>query len=329
MALTGCLAAEMDHLWMHRFQDLRLSPPSPSIPSPPPTAQQPHPPSSLAFLDEPNCNSGSSTQQQQQQPPVTAAHHSLPLMHKDSPTTPAPGGGGSPSLDPLTVQEVDLERRCLGTLTDALRAVVQYAHSSYRVPISFQVKRFDRAQGQIWVKVSPEEVPEGYDLKYLLQHIKFYENIPRYARLLNVEDYKLKATCQYFLDLQSRPNNTREEGLTNNIGRLRETINRASKFVQEMSAVGIMDRDVVHQLGEALGRLHSLDLTVDKFCVFQQNRYEVLRMTHSWFSSPEKEQLAARQIHQQMSTILDDPDVARYILQVVAPRLGLVPLTAF
>lgn len=324
MALTGCLAAEMDHLWMHRFQDLRLSPPSPSLPSPPPP---PAPPGSLAFLDEPTCSSNSSQQQQQQQqqqqpPPVTA----LPLLRKDSPTA----GGPSPSPhDPLTVQEVDLERRCLGTLTDALRAVVQYAHSSYRVPISFQVKRFDRAQGQIWVKVSPEEVPEGYDLKYLLQHIKFYENIPRYARLLNVEDYKLKATCQYFLDLQSRPTSAREEGLANNIGRLRETISRASKFVQEMSAVGIMDRDVVHQLAEAQGKLHGLDITVDKFCVFQQNRYEVLRMTHSWFSNPEKEQIAARQIHQQMSSILDDPDVARYIIQVVAPRLGLVPLTAF
>lgn len=290
MALSGCLAAEMDHLWMHRFQDLRLSPPSPSLSSPPP-------PPSLAFLEE-------SVRQKEQIPT-----------------------GSCP--DPLTVQEVDLERRCLGTLTDALRAVVQYAHSSYRVPISFQVKRFDRAQGQIWVKVSPDEVPEGFDLKYLLQHIKFYENIPRYARLLNVEDYKLKATCQFFLDLQSRPSSAREEGLANNVGRLRETINRAAKFVQEMSAVGIMDRDVVRQLTEAQSKLHGLDATVDKFCMFQQNRHEVLRMTNSYFSNPEKEQIAARQIHQQMSTILDDPDVARYIIQVVAPRLGLAPLTAF
>lgn len=292
MALNGCLAAEMDHLWMHRFQDLRLSPPSPSISSPPP-------PTTLAYLEDPL--------------------HSHPKEHPPPGTFP----------DPLTVQEVDLERRCLGTLTDALRAVVQYAHSSYRVPISFQVKRFDRAQGQIWVKVSPDEVPEGFDLKYLLQHIKFYENIPRYARLLNVEDYKLKATCQYFLDLQSRPASAREEGLANNVGRLRETITRAIKFVQEMAAVGIMDRDVIQQLSDAQSKLHGLDITVDKFCTFQQNRHEVLRMTHSWFSNPEKEQIAARQVHQQMSTILDDPDVARYILQVVAPRLGLVPLTAF
>ena len=290
MALSGCLAAEMDHLWMHRFHDLRLSPPSPSISSPPP-------PSNVAFFEE-------------------AGRHKEQIQGVSLP-------------DPLTVQEVDLERRCLGTLTDALRAVVQYAHSSYRVPISFQVKRFDRAQGQIWVKVSPDEVPEGYDLKYLLQHIKFYENIPRYARLLNVEDYKLKATCQFFLDLQSRPCSAREEGLASNVGRLRETINRAAKFVQEMSAVGIMDRDVVRQLTEAQSKLHALDATVDKFCMFQQNRNEVLRMTSSFFSNPEKEQLAARQIHQQISTILDDPDVARYILQVVAPRLGLVPLTAF
>lgn len=232
-------------------------------------------------------------------------------------------------VDPLTVQEVDLERRTLGTLTDALRAVVLYAHSSYRVPISFQVKRFDRAQGQIWVKVSPDEVPEGYDLKYLLQHIKFYENIPRYARLLNLEDYKLKATCQYFLDLQSRSASVREEGLANDIGRLRETINRASKYVQEMASVGIMDRDVIHQLREAQTKLQGLHHTVDKFCTFQQNRHEVMKMTHSWFSNPEKEQLAARQVHQQMTNLLDDPDVAKYVLQVVGPRLGLVPLSAF
>lgn len=305
MALSGCLAAEMDHLWMHRFNDLRLSPPSPSLHSSPPPASSVASTPGLAFLEDP------------------AAGLHPPQQQKEQIAT------GPSSPDPLTVQEVDLERRCLGTLTDALRAVVQYAHSSYRVPISFQVKRFDRAQGQIWVKVSPDEVPEGFDLKYLLQHIKFYENIPRYARLLNVEDYKLKATCQYFLDLQSRPASSREEGLANNVGRLRETISRASKFVHEMSAVGIMDRDVVHQLTCAQSKFHGLDATVDKFCMFQQNRCEVLRMTHSWFSNPEKEQMAARQIHQQMSTILDDPDVARYVLQVVAPRLGLVPLTAF
>lgn len=288
MALNGCLAAEMEQIWMHRqFHDLRISPSSPTLTNTPP----------LSFLDEP------------------IQHHSKEQL-------------GS-LADPLTVQEVDLERRCLGTLTDALRAVVQYAHSSYRVPISFQVKRFDRAQGQIWVKVSPEEVPEGYDLKYLLQHIKFYENIPRYARLLNVEDYKLKATCQYFLDLQSRPASAREEGLSNDVGRLRETITRASKFVQEMVNVGIMDRDVIQQLSEAQKKLNMLNVTVDKYCTFQQNRHDVFRMMHAWYSNPEKQQVAARQIHQQMSSLLDDPDVARYILQVVGPRLGLTPLTAF
>ena len=288
MALSGCLAAEVDQLWLHRqLQNLRISPPSPPLTNSPP----------LSFLDEPVKSS----------PKVLCTSTS----------------------DPLMVQEVDLERRSLGTLTDAVRSVVQYAHSSYRVPISFQVKRFDRAQGQIWVKVSPEEVPEGYDLKYLLQHIKFYENIPRYARLLNVEDYKLKATCQYFLDLQSRPVSAREEGLANDIGRLRETINRASKFVQEMVSVGIMDRDVVQQLAEAQTKLNHLNATVDKFCTFQQNRHEMMRMTQSWYLDPEKQQVAARQIHQQMSTLLEDPDVARYIIQVVGPRLGIAPLTAF
>ena len=230
------------------------------------------------------------------------------------------------SFDPLTVQEIDLERRCLGTLTDALRAVVQYAHSSFRVPISFQVKRFDRAHGQIWVKVSPDEVPEGYDLKYLLQHIKFYENIPRYARLLNSEDYKLKATCQYFLDLQSRAASSREEGLSGDVGRLRDTISRASRFVQEMAKVGITDRDVVRQLADALTKLRDLSYAVDQYTRFQQKRQEVFRLTGNWY--PDKQQIAAREIHQQMINMLDDPDVVKYMLQVVGPRLGLLPVTA-
>ncbi len=285
---SSCLAAEVDHMWLHRqLQILRISPPSPPLTNSPP----------LSYLDEPS-------------------KHSYKVL-------------GHGTFDPLMVQEVDLERRCLGTLTDAVRSVVQYAHSSYRVPISFQVKRFDRAQGQIWVKVSPEEVPEGYDLKYLLQHIKFYENIPRYARLLNVEDYKLKATCQYFLDLQSRPVSAREEGLANDIGRLRETINRASKFVHEMVSVGIMDCDVVHQLSEAQTKLSTLNGTVDKFSTFQQNHHEMVRMTQTWYMDPEKQHHAARQIHQQMSTLLEDPDVARYIIQIVGPRLGIAPMTAF
>lgn len=230
------------------------------------------------------------------------------------------------SSDPLTVQEIDLERRCLGTLTDALRAVVQYAHSSFRVPISFQVKRFDRAHGQIWVKVSPDEVPEGYDLKYLLQHIKFYENIPRYARLLNSEDYKLKATCQYFLDLQSRAASSREEGLPGDVSRLRDTISRASRFVQEMSKVGITDRDVVRQLSDALTKLRDLSYAVDQYTRFHQKQQEVFRLTGSWY--PDKQQVAAREIHQQIITMLDDPDVVKYMLQVVGPRLGLLPVSA-
>ena len=61
-----------------------------------------------------------------------------------------------------------------GTLMDVLRAVISYAHSSYRVSISFQVKRFDKVHGQVWVKVNPDEVPAGYNLKYILQHITFY-----------------------------------------------------------------------------------------------------------------------------------------------------------
>ncbi len=293
MASSSCLAAEVDHLWLHRqLQVLRISPPSPPLTNSPP----------LSYLDEPT---------------------GLKNPSKSF------GSGTTTAMDPLMVQEVDLERRSLGTLTDAVRSVVQYAHSSYRVPISFQVKRFDRAQGQIWVKVSPEEVPEGYDLKYLLQHIKFYENIPRYARLLNVEDYKLKATCQYFLDLQSRPVSVREEGLANDIGRLRETINRASKFVHEMVSVGIMDRDVVYQLSEAQKKLSALNVTVDKFSAFQQNRHEMMRMNQSWYFDPEKQHHAARQIYQQMSSLLEDPDVARYVIQVVGPRLGLAPMTAF
>lgn len=282
--MNGCLSAEVEHLWLQRFTEMRISPPTPPLPSPPPSTGFP-------LLDD----------------------------HPSTVTYP----------DPLTVQEVDLERRCLGTLTDALRAIVQYAHSSFRVPISFQVKRFDRAQGQIWVKVSPDEVPEGFDLKYLLQHIKFYENIPRYARLLNTEDYKLKSTCQYFLDLQSRSASAREEGLANDVGRLRDTISRASRFVQEMSNVGIVDRDVVRQLTDAQNKLRDLNLAVDKFCAFQQNRHEVIRMTSSLFSNPERQQLAARQIHQQMSNLLDDPDVVKYVLQVVGPRLGLAPVSTF
>lgn len=294
MATSSCLAAEVDHMWLHRqLQLLRISPPSPPLTNSPPL--------STSYLDD--------------------------QAGKSSPKSPL--GSSNGSMDPLMVQEVDLERRCLGTLTDAVRSVVQYAHSSFRVPISFQVKRFDRAQGQIWVKVSPEEVPEGYDLKYLLQHIKFYENIPRYARLLNVEDYKLKATCQYFLDLQSRPVSAREEGLANDIGRLRETINRASKFVHEMISVGIMDRDVVHQLSEAQSKLGTLNITVDKFSMFQQNRHEMIRMSQTWCMEPEKQHHAARQIHQQMSGLLEDPDVAKYVIQVVGPRLGIAPMTAF
>jgi hypothetical protein len=101
------------------------------------------------------------------------------------------------------------------------------------------------------------------------------------------------------------------------------------KFVQEMSTVGIMDRDVIQSLSEAQAKLHMLDTTVDKYCLYQQNRHEMLRMSSTWYANPEKEQIAARQVHQQMSAIIDDPDVARYILQVVAPRLGLVPLNAF
>lgn len=227
------------------------------------------------------------------------------------------------TCDPLTVEEVDLVRRCLGTLTDCLRSVISYAHSSYKVPISFQVKRFDRAKGQIWVKVSPDEVPEGFDLKYLLQHIKFYENIPRYAELLNVEDYKLRGTCQYFLDFQSRAASQRSEINYGEFTQVRETISRTIKWVQEMLSVGISDRDVIQQLKEGIVKLRELNIAVEKFFAFQQNQNDLSRMTSSWF--PEKQQRAARSIHQQMQHILHDPEVVKYMLNVVGPRLGLVP----
>lgn len=227
------------------------------------------------------------------------------------------------SFDPLTVEETDLERRCLGTLTDALRVVICYAHSSYKIPISFQVKRFDRAHGQIWVKVSPEEVPEGFDLKYLLQHIKFYENIPRYAEMLGMDDYKLRGICQYFLDLQSKAVAPKSEDPLGEIGRVRETISRASKWVHDMMNVGITDRDVVQQLKGAQCKLRDCSAAVDKFSTFQQNQTELVRLSGGWF--PEKQQRAARSIHQQMLHLLDDPAVVKYMLHVVGPRLGLVP----
>ena len=225
--------------------------------------------------------------------------------------------------DPLTVEEIDLERRCLGTLTDCLRSVIAYAHSSYKVPISFQVKRFDRTHGQVWVKVNPDEVPEGFDLKYLLQHIKFYENIPRYAELLGVEDYKLRSTCQYFLDLQSKTASQKTEMSFGEVSRVRETISRSIKWVQEMMSIGINDRDVVLQLKEGVGRLRELTVAVDKFLVFQHNQSDAFRVTGSWF--PDKQQQAARSIHFQMQHLLQDPEVVKYMLTVVGPRLGLVP----
>jgi hypothetical protein len=225
--------------------------------------------------------------------------------------------------DPLTVEETDLERRCLGTLTDALRVVICYAHSSYKIPISFQVKRFDRAHGQIWVKVSPEEVPEGFDLKYLLQHIKFYENIPRYAEMLSMDDYKLRGICQYFLDLQSKAVTPKSEDPLAEIGRVRETISRASKWVHDMMNVGITDRDVVQQLKGAQCKLRDCGAAVDKFSTFQQNQTELVRLSGAWF--PEKQQRAALSIHQQMQHLMDDPAVVKYMLHVVGPRLGLVP----
>lgn len=228
-----------------------------------------------------------------------------------------------PHIDPLTVKESDLERRCLGTLMDALRAVISYAHSSYQVSISFQVKRFDKAHGQVWVKVNPDEVPEGYDLKYLLQHIKFYENISRYAELLCTDDFKLRGTCQYFLDLQSRVASPKTEDPAGDISRVRETIARAAKWVQELTSVGLADRDVLRQLAEAQSKFRDLSYAVEKFSAFQQKQSESVRAARGWF--PEKQQKAARSIHAQMSQILDDPEVCTYLIHVVGPRLGLIP----
>jgi len=228
-----------------------------------------------------------------------------------------------PHSDPLTVKESDLERRCLGTLMDALRAVISYAHSSYRVSISFQVKRFDKAHGQVWVKVNPDEVPEGYDLKYLLQHIKFYENISRYADLLGTDDFKLRGTCQYFLDLQSRVASPRTEDPTNDISRVRETIGRAATWVQELMSAELPDREVLRQLAEAQSKFHALNHAVDKLLTCQNNQSEFVGASRR--SLREKQQRAARSIHAQMSQILDDPEVCTYLIHVVGPRLGLVP----
>ncbi len=245
--------------------------------------------------------------------------------------TPPPGLAIDPrpstGSDPLTVQETDLERRCLGTLTKALRAVISYAHSSYHVSIHFQVKRFDKAHGQVWVKVNPDEVPEGYDLKYLLQHIKFYENMPRYAELLCTDDFKLRSTCQFFLDLQSRAGSHKLDDLGSSSGftgsRVRETVAKAAKWVQEMSDVGLADRDVTRQLAEAQRQLRDLGYSVQKFSAFQLNQTEAVKLTSTWY--PEKQQLAARSVHQQMQSVLDDPEVVKYMLHVVGPRLGIVP----
>ena len=234
----------------------------------------------------------------------------------------ASADASSPS-DPLTVEETDLERRCLGTLTDALRVVICYAHSSYKIGIFFQVKRFNRAHGQIWVKVSPEEVPEGYDLKYLLQHIKFYENIPRYAEMLGIDDYKLRGTCQYFLDLQSKAVSPKPDDQVGENGRVQDIVSRASKWVHEMMNVGITDRDVVQQLRQTQAKLQESSLAVEKFSMFQQNQSEVLRLSGSWF--PEKQHRAALSIHQQIQHRLNDPDVVKYMLHVVGPRLGITP----
>ena len=231
--------------------------------------------------------------------------------------------GNEQASDPLTVKETDLERRCLSTLTDALRTVICYAHSSYKIPISFQVKRFDRAHGQVWVKVSPDEVPEGFDLKYLLQHIKFYENISRYAELLNVDDYRLRNTCQFFLDLQSRAASPKSDDPLEDIARVRETISRTTKWLQEMISVGMTDRDVVQQLQDGQLKLRELNIAVDKFSAFQQNQSKLIKASNTWY--PEKQQRAARSIHQQMQHLLEDPEVVKYVLQVVGPRLGLVP----
>lgn len=230
-------------------------------------------------------------------------------------------------VDPLTVQEADLERRCLGILTDALRALISYAHSSFHVPISFQVKRFDRARGQTWVKVAPEEVPEGFDLKYLLQHMKFYENMPKYVELLKTADFSLRSICQHFLDLLSRAGSPRcEEGqqdAATEISRVKETIAKAGGWVQEMMKVGLSDRDVVRQLTEAQTKLRDLSTAVEKYSLFHQNQSEAIRQSSGWW--PERTQAAARSVHQQMLFHLDDPEVAKYVLHVVAPRLGLVP----
>jgi hypothetical protein len=231
-------------------------------------------------------------------------------------------------VDPLTVQEADLERRCLGILTDALRALISYAHSSFHVPISFQVKRFDRARGQTWVKVSPEEVPEGFDLKYLLQHMKFYENMPKYVELLKTADFSLRSICQYFLDLLSRAGSPRcEEGqqqdAATEISKVKETISKAGGWVQEMMKVGLSDRDVVRQLTEAQAKFRDLSSALEKYSLFHQNQSEALRQSSGWW--PERTQAAARSVHQQMFYHLDDPEVAKYLLHVVAPRLGLVP----
>lgn len=229
-------------------------------------------------------------------------------------------------VDPLTVQEADLERRCLGILTDALRALISYAHSSFHVPISFQVKRFDRARGQTWVKVAPEEVPEGYDLKYLLQHMKFYENMPKYVELLKTADFTLRSTCQYFLDLLSRAGSPRSEDgqdSASEISRVKETIAKAGGWVHEMMKVGLSDRDVVRQLTEAQTKFRELSKAVEKYSLFHQYQSEAIRQSSGWW--PERTQAAARSVHQQMLYHLDDPEVAKYVLHVVAPRLGLVP----
>ena len=245
-------------------------------------------------------------------------------LHISSPATQAPE---TTFVDPLTVQEADLERRCLGILTDALRALISYAHSSFHVPISFQVKRFDRARGQTWVKVSPEEVPEGFDLKYLLQHMKFYENMPKYVELLKTADFSLRSICQHFLDLLSRAGSPRsEEGQdqATDIPKVKETIVKAGGWVQEMMKVGLSDRDVVRQLTEAQAKLRDLNTAVEKYSLFHQNQSEALRQSSGWW--PERTHAAARSVHQQMFYHLDDPEVAKYILHVVAPRLGLVPV---
>ena len=284
------------HLWQH-FHEMQLSTPTSSTPGSSSSSDASQP-TSLSSLSSPFL---------------------IPSIHPGKPSEI----DSARSPDPLTVKETDLQRRCLGTLTDALRAVICYAHSSYKVPISFQVKRFDHAHGQVWVKVSPEEVPEGFDLKYLLQHIKFYENIPRYAELLNMDDYKLRGTCQYFLDLQSRASSAKSEDPVGEITRVRETISRSSKWVHDMMNVGITDRDVVQQLQDAQTRLCQLSAAVEKFSTFQHNQSEVIKMTNEWF--PEKKQRAARSVHQQIQHLLDDPEVVKYMLQVVGPRLGVVP----